>query len=285
MCSCEKILEAAKTHGVDVIGLSGLITPSPGRDDARRPRDGAARDDLPLLIGGATTSRAHTAVKIAPALLAAGHPRARRVALGRRGQRAAEPGAEAGLRRKKPATNTRSCATEHEGRHAAKRCCRSRRRAERRTPIDWAATRIDTPAFLGRRVIESQAPGGAGAVHRLVAVLPHLGTARTLSRASSTTRTWASRRANCSTTRGSCLQDIVNGKLLHARAVYGFYPANSVGDDIELYTDESRVGSADDVPHVAPAGGQTRGAVQPRAGGLHRAEGRAGARITSARSR
>jgi len=66
MVSCEKILEAAATHGVDVIGLSGLITPSldemvhVAREMERRGMK------LPLLIGGATTSKAHTAVKIAP---------------------------------------------------------------------------------------------------------------------------------------------------------------------------------------------------------------------------
>ena len=66
MCSCEKILDAAKMHGVDVIGLSGLITPS--LDEMTHVASEMQRlgFDLPLLIGGATTSRAHTAVKIAP---------------------------------------------------------------------------------------------------------------------------------------------------------------------------------------------------------------------------
>ena len=66
MVPCEKILAEARAHGVDVIGLSGLITPS--LDEmmhvaAEMKREGF---DLPLLIGGATTSRAHSAVKIAP---------------------------------------------------------------------------------------------------------------------------------------------------------------------------------------------------------------------------
>ncbi|MBV9657430.1 MAG: dihydropteroate synthase [Verrucomicrobia bacterium] len=67
MVSCEKILEEAKKHGVDVIGLSGLITPSleeMAHVASEMQRNGF---ELPLLIGGATTSRAHTAVKIAPA--------------------------------------------------------------------------------------------------------------------------------------------------------------------------------------------------------------------------
>jgi 5-methyltetrahydrofolate--homocysteine methyltransferase len=66
MVSCEKILEAAATHGVDVIGLSGLITPS--LDEMVHVAKEMERRGLklPLLIGGATTSKAHTAVKIAP---------------------------------------------------------------------------------------------------------------------------------------------------------------------------------------------------------------------------
>jgi 5-methyltetrahydrofolate--homocysteine methyltransferase len=67
MVGCDRILEAARTHGVDVIGLSGLITPS--LDEMVHVAREMARTGvrLPLLIGGATTSAAHTAVKIAPA--------------------------------------------------------------------------------------------------------------------------------------------------------------------------------------------------------------------------
>jgi len=67
MVSCEKILEAAREHKVDIIGLSGLITPSLDEMSwvaSEMERQGFG--DMPLLIGGATTSRTHTAVKIAP---------------------------------------------------------------------------------------------------------------------------------------------------------------------------------------------------------------------------
>ena len=66
MVSCEKILHAAKEHGAQAIGLSGLITPSLEEMThvaAEMQRQGL---DVPLLIGGATTSRAHTAIQSAP---------------------------------------------------------------------------------------------------------------------------------------------------------------------------------------------------------------------------
>ena len=63
----QKILEAARTEQADIIGLSGLITPSLD-EMVTLAREMARQEfDLPLLIGGATTSRAHTAVKIDPA--------------------------------------------------------------------------------------------------------------------------------------------------------------------------------------------------------------------------
>jgi 5-methyltetrahydrofolate--homocysteine methyltransferase len=67
MVPCEKILAEAKTHGVDVIGLSGLITPSLDEMVTVASEMEREKMSLPLLIGGATTSAAHTAVKIAPA--------------------------------------------------------------------------------------------------------------------------------------------------------------------------------------------------------------------------
>jgi len=74
MCSCEKILEKAKEYNVDVIGLSGLITPSLDEmvDVAKQLSKGGFKQ--PLLIGGATTSKMHTAVKLAPNYFTAEHP-------------------------------------------------------------------------------------------------------------------------------------------------------------------------------------------------------------------
>ncbi len=84
MVPAEKILEKAAEEGADVVGLSGLITPS--LDEMAHVAQEMKRLGfaVPLLIGGATTSRAHTAVKIAPHYRRADGPRARRFARGRR---------------------------------------------------------------------------------------------------------------------------------------------------------------------------------------------------------
>ena len=66
MCPWEKILEAAREHNADIIGLSGLITPSLDEMVTVAQRMEAAGLRIPLLIGGATTSKMHTAVKIEP---------------------------------------------------------------------------------------------------------------------------------------------------------------------------------------------------------------------------
>lgn len=74
MCSCEKILEAAREYNVDVIGLSGLITPSLDEMVVVAKEMSKRGFHQPLLIGGATTSKMHTAVKIAPNYFTKVHP-------------------------------------------------------------------------------------------------------------------------------------------------------------------------------------------------------------------
>jgi 5-methyltetrahydrofolate--homocysteine methyltransferase len=74
MCSCEKILEKAKEYNVDVIGLSGLITPSLDEMVVVAKEMSKRGFKQPLLIGGATTSKMHTAVKISPNYFTMEHP-------------------------------------------------------------------------------------------------------------------------------------------------------------------------------------------------------------------
>ena len=238
MCSCEKILDAAKTHGVDVIGLSGLITPS--LDEMTHVASEMQRlgFDLPLLIGGATTSRAHTAVKIAPSYT---HPVIHVLDASR------SVGVVNSLlnpdQKKVFAEKTRveydRLREEHAGRGREKKMLTLEEARAKRTTFDWAAARIDTPSFLGRRVIDDQP---------LAELVPFIDWSPFF-------HTWELRgrypgifddpyvgkqaRELYDDAR-RLLDQIVEGKLLQARAVHGFYPANAVGDDIELYKNEDR---------------------------------------------
>lgn len=74
MCSCEMILQKAKEYNVDVVGLSGLITPSLDEMVVVAKEMQKAGFKQPILIGGATTSKMHTAVKVAPNYFTLDHP-------------------------------------------------------------------------------------------------------------------------------------------------------------------------------------------------------------------
>jgi 5-methyltetrahydrofolate--homocysteine methyltransferase len=238
MVPAERILEVAKAEAVDLIGLSGLITPS--LDEMVHVAQEMERLDfhLPLLIGGATTSRAHTAVKIAPqysgpTIHVLDASRAAGVA-----------GALISSELKssfvtKNISDQQALREDYAKRSADKKLISIGQARERRTPIDWATARIDVPAFIGRRTISNQP---------LEELVPYIDWSPFF-------HTWELRgrfpkifddpevgeqARQLFEDAQKLLQDIVNGKLIIAKGVYGFWPANSVGDDIELYTDESR---------------------------------------------
>ncbi len=238
MCSCEKILSEAATHGVDVIGLSGLITPS--LDEMTHVASEMQRlgMNLPLIIGGATTSRAHTAVKIAPSYSQpVVHVLDASRAVGVVGALISPEQKPAFV--EKTRTDYQRLREEHAGKGAGRRMLAITEAREKAPPMDWATTRIDTPAFLGRRVIEDQP---------LEELMPFIDWSPFF-------HTWELRgrfpgiledpyvgkhARELYHDAQALLKKIVDGRLLRARAVYGFYPANRVGDDIELYTDETR---------------------------------------------
>jgi 5-methyltetrahydrofolate--homocysteine methyltransferase len=238
MVSAEKILETASAAGVDVIGLSGLITPSLDEMAHVAQEMERLRFEVPLLIGGATTSRAHTAVKIAPNY----HGPTVHVLDASRA-----PGVVGALLSNelkpdfidKNVRDQRRLREEYASRNAGKALLPIGRARERATRIDWAATRIDVPRFTGRRVITNQP---------LDELVPYIDWSPFF-------HTWELRgrfprilddpevgqqARQLFEDAQKLLQDIVNGRLFTARAVYGFWPANAVGDDIELYGDESR---------------------------------------------
>ena len=197
MVPAQKILDAAKEEDADIIGLSGLITPS--LDEmvnfaAEMERQGF---DIPLLIGGATTSRAHTAVKVDAEVPRPGDLGEGRLAVGAGRRRAAvgRAAAEAAGRRRRP-TTTR-CASGTPPARTPARCCRSPRPGPRRTPIDWTGYRPPRPRMLLQQAtdvcagpccdhahhdgdpVRQDLPDypldGAARLHRLAAVLQRLG--------------------------------------------------------------------------------------------------------------
>jgi 5-methyltetrahydrofolate--homocysteine methyltransferase len=238
MVPAEKILETAKAKDVDVIGLSGLITPS--LDEMVHVAQEMERLDfeVPLLIGGATTSRAHTAVKIAPQYSGPTvHVLDASRAAGVVGALISDE-----LKPKfieKNIGDQRRLREEYASRNAEKTLLPIGRARERAMQIDWAATRIDIPQFKGRRILSNQP---------LDELVPYVDWSPFF-------HTWELRgrfpkifddpevglqARQLFEDAQKLLQDIVNGRLFTARAVYGFWPANAVGDDIELYHNESR---------------------------------------------
>jgi len=237
MVPASRLLAEAERQQAGIIGLSGLITPS--LDEmvgvaAEMQRRGLS---LPLLIGGATTSRQHTAVRIAPAYggPVVHVPDASRVIevvanLLSAGRRAAF---EAGNRADQDALRTR-----HRARAA--RPLRPFPEAQaRRLRLDWTREDIPTPAFTGRRVVADVSLGKLaeyidwtfffsawGLKGRFPAILEHAEYGK------------AARDLYDNARR--MLRTFVEEGSLRARGVYGFWPAASDGDDIVLWCDRER---------------------------------------------
>jgi len=237
MVSADRILQAARDENADLIGLSGLITPSleeMGHVAAQMQREGFT---IPLLIGGATTSRMHTAVKIAPRydgpVLHVGDA-SRSVSVC---QALLSP------EQKEPYLAEQRAEYERLRRqHAAKKGPELVTLAEARANparIDWHGYRPPVPKFLGRRELKSL---DLAQLARYIDWGPFF-------------KTWELAGAypailddpvvgvqarRVFEDARSMLERIVQERWLTANAVVGFYPANADGDDIVLYADESR---------------------------------------------
>ncbi|HEY7590424.1 MAG TPA: methionine synthase [Candidatus Limnocylindrales bacterium] len=238
MVPAAKILDTAREQDADLIGLSGLITPSLEEMSfvaSEMEREGF---EIPLLIGGATTSRTHTAVKIEPKYHApVVHVLDASRAVGVAASLLDEAGRDrfAALIREEYETvrRERGDRREREARHPI---ADARRNA---LAIDWTALPAPKPSFVGVRAFEDYPLGELvdridwtpffatwelkGAYPRILDD-PKVGeAARSLHRDAT-----------------ALLRRIVDERLLRANAAVGFWPANSVGDDIELYADDSR---------------------------------------------
>jgi len=238
MVPCEKILQTARELKADMIGLSGLITPS--LDEMVHVASEMTREgfQVPLLIGGATTSKAHTAVKIAPAysrpvIHVLDASRAVGVVSSLISQDQKTAFAE------KMRLEQEQIRQAHQGSKARKLLTLEQARL-RKLPIEWQATDLPKPAFTGVRTLDR---------FPLDQLVPFIDWSPFF-------HTWelkghypqiledgriGSRARELFSDAQKLLGEIVGQKLLTARGVYGFFSANSVGDDIELYKDESRI--------------------------------------------
>jgi 5-methyltetrahydrofolate--homocysteine methyltransferase len=236
MVSCEKILERAKAENADLIGLSGLITPS--LDEMVHVAREMERQGfkLPLLIGGATTSRAHTAIKIAPHY--------------------SEPVVHVlDASRAVPVTTSllsddgkAEFITQLRAGYDALRKAHSSPRPKlvsletarkRRTPIEWRAEDLPVPEFTGVRVLDNFP---LATLREFIDWTPFFHTWElkgVYPRVFDDARQGSQARQIFAEA-NALLDRIIAENLITARGVYGFFPASAVGDDVELYASRTR---------------------------------------------
>ena len=235
MVPADRILKAAKEHAVDAVGLSGLITPSLEEMThvARELERGGFA--VPLLIGGATTSPVHTAVKIAPAYgrpVVHVHDASRAVGVVS-GLLGAEKAAFAETNRKKQAL----LAAEHEAR-AKKPLVPLVAARARRPKLDWAAADLPVPSFTGVRVLHDVP------LETLVPFIDwspffHAWEMRGRYPQILEDAVLGERAKELFADAQVLLARIVKDRLLTARGVHAFFPAVSEGDDIAVFADEA----------------------------------------------
>ena len=236
MVPCEKILERAKAVNADLIGLSGLITPSLDEMIHVAREMERNRFKTPLLIGGATTSRRHTAVKIAPHY---SEPVVHVLDASR-----AVPVATSLLSE----DSRKSFVAQHHADYEALRQAHSAPRLHvvsleearaRRTPIQWRAEDVPAPSFTGIRTLKNVS----------------LATLREFIDWSPFFHTWGlkgvyprifehqeqGQQARQIFEEANVLLDrIIAQNMISAHGVYGLFPANAAGDDVQLYDKAER---------------------------------------------
>jgi 5-methyltetrahydrofolate--homocysteine methyltransferase len=236
MVPCEKILERAKAEKADLIGLSGLITPS--LDEMVHVAREMERQGfkLPLLIGGATTSRAHTAIKIAPhysepvvhildasravpvtTSLLSDDGKAPFVAQHRKDYEALRKSHSA------PKLSVVSLETAR----------------QRRTPIEWRAEDLPKPSFNGVRVLDNFP---LATLREFIDWTPffHTWELKGIYPRILDDEKQGEQARQLFAEANALLDKIIEKNLITARGVYGFFPASAVGDDVDLYSDDTR---------------------------------------------
>ncbi|RQH04704.1 methionine synthase [Paraburkholderia dinghuensis] len=242
MVPCNEILAKAKVEGADIIGLSGLITPS--LEEMSYVASEMQRDDyfrvkkIPLLIGGATTSRVHTAVKIAPhyegpVVYVPDASRSVSVA----SSLLSDEGATKYIDELK--SDYERIRDQHANKKAQPLVTLEEARANK-TKIDWTNYQPVKPKFIGRRVFKNF---DLNELANYIDWGPFFQTwdlAGPYPQILNDEIVGESARKVFSDGK-SMLARLIQGRWLQANGVIALLPANTVGDDdIEIYTDESR---------------------------------------------
>jgi 5-methyltetrahydrofolate--homocysteine methyltransferase len=238
MVPCEKILEAAKEHRVDVIGLSGLITPSLDEMVHVASEMDRLGFDIPLMIGGATTSKIHTAVKIEPAykkgvtVHVLDASRSVTVVESLLGQKK-----EAFIQNLK--TEYAEIRKRHESSREIKNYLSIEEARNNRYAPDWDTISIASPQKPGVHVFEDY---DLGEIREYIDWTPFFQTWELAGRypAILQDEIVGKEARSLYADAQNMLNKIVDEKWLTAKAVFGLFPANSIGDDIEIYADETR---------------------------------------------
>jgi 5-methyltetrahydrofolate--homocysteine methyltransferase len=251
MVPVAKILETARTQKADVIGLSGLITPS--LDEMVHVAQEMEREGftLPLLIGGATTSRAHTAVKIAH------HYRSSTVhvldasrAVGVVSSLLSDE--QRGDFDKKTRLEYAKIREDHASKSLEKKLISIQEARTNRTPIKWSGYTPPKPEFVGKRRYATDLPGiNASSESRTITLndlTPYIDWSPFF-------HTWELRgrypaifddpvvgqqARELFDDAQKLLDRIVKENLLTARGVFAFWPAQATGDDVEVFTDDTQ---------------------------------------------
>ncbi|MEX0994454.1 MAG: methionine synthase [Balneolaceae bacterium] len=239
MVPTDKILEEARKEKVDVVGLSGLITPS--LDEMVHVAKEMKRENfnLPLLIGGATTSRLHTAVKIEPNY---DHPVIHVLDASRSVTVVSHLVGVAGRKDKfvgEIAEEYEDLREKHANRKERKNYLRIGEARENRPSIDWEESEIPAPEKPGVHTFED---------HTLEELRQYIDWSpffiawemKGKFPAILESDKYGEEARKLYEDANALLDRIIEEKLLQANGMIGLFPANSVGDDIEIYTDEDR---------------------------------------------
>ena len=233
------ILETARKENVDIIGLSGLITPS--LDEMAHVASEMEREgfDIPLLIGGATTSRVHTAVKIHP-----NYSRGQTVYVNDASRAVGVVSSLLSPEQRDTYVSTvrdeyRKVAEKHAQSESEKQRISLDKARENRFRFDWSGYTPPRPTFLGTRVFESYDLGESA---RYIDWTPFFQAWELKGRfpaileddeqGPAARQLWEDAQ--------NMLQEVLRKNWFRPKAVIGFWPANAVGDDIRLFTDDER---------------------------------------------